>query len=106
MVGRCYSRSLRLDGDSVKLALDSVIAKPVKLSSMKLGRNDPCRCGSGKKYKQCCLGRDGASVVDLAEGIGGEVVVVQGFDHRCCWSRVWAKIAEFPAEIAVESQRH
>lgn len=21
---------------------------------MKIGRNDPCRCGSGKKYKQCC----------------------------------------------------
>ena len=23
-----------------------------------LGRNDPCHCGSGKKYKQCCLGKD------------------------------------------------
>lgn len=23
---------------------------------MKLGRNDPCHCGSGKKYKHCCLG--------------------------------------------------
>jgi hypothetical protein len=22
---------------------------------MKIGRNDPCRCGSGKKYKHCCL---------------------------------------------------
>ena len=22
------------------------------------GRNDPCRCGSGKKYKQCCLEKD------------------------------------------------
>ena len=21
---------------------------------MKIGRNDPCFCGSGKKYKQCC----------------------------------------------------
>jgi hypothetical protein len=21
----------------------------------KLGRNDPCSCGSGKKYKRCCL---------------------------------------------------
>ena len=25
-----------------------------------IGRNDPCRCGSGKKYKKCCLGRDEA----------------------------------------------
>ena len=22
---------------------------------MKLSRNDPCSCGSGKKYKHCCL---------------------------------------------------
>jgi hypothetical protein len=25
------------------------------------GRNDPCRCGSGKKYKQCCLAKDEAA---------------------------------------------
>jgi hypothetical protein len=24
------------------------------------GRNDPCHCGSGKKYKQCCLAKDEA----------------------------------------------
>jgi len=22
------------------------------------GRNEPCHCGSGKKYKQCCLDKD------------------------------------------------
>ncbi|MDT8444250.1 MAG: SEC-C metal-binding domain-containing protein [Desulfuromonadales bacterium] len=27
--------------------------KPVK-QSIKIGRNDPCPCGSGKKYKKCC----------------------------------------------------
>ena len=25
------------------------------------GRNDPCPCGSGKKYKKCCLAADGRS---------------------------------------------
>lgn len=25
---------------------------------MKVGRNDPCPCGSGIKYKKCCLGKD------------------------------------------------
>lgn len=25
-----------------------------KKESEKVGRNDPCPCGSGKKYKQCC----------------------------------------------------
>src|SRR5207244_4331493 len=24
----------------------------------KVGRNDPCPCGSGKKYKKCCLGQE------------------------------------------------
>src|SRR5262252_278622 len=27
----------------------------------KTGRNDPCPCGSGKKYKQCCLKKDEAA---------------------------------------------
>ena len=30
-----------------------------KTASQKVGRNDPCPCGSGKKYKKCC-GRDAA----------------------------------------------
>ena len=29
-------------------------AKPVLRSAPKVGRNSPCPCGSGKKYKQCC----------------------------------------------------
>jgi len=28
----------------------------------KIGRNDPCPCGSGKKYKRCCLASDEAAV--------------------------------------------
>jgi Tfp pilus assembly protein PilF len=35
----------------------------------KIGRNDPCACGSGKKYKHCCLQREdpksGAGTVDI-----------------------------------------
>ena len=29
-------------------------AKTVKRKDKKVGRNDPCPCGSGKKYKKCC----------------------------------------------------
>jgi SEC-C motif-containing protein len=35
------------DGDMVK-------QQPVRVGP-KVGRNDPCPCGSGKKYKKCCL---------------------------------------------------
>ena len=27
---------------------------PIRRTSPKIGRNDPCPCGSGKKYKKCC----------------------------------------------------
>ena len=30
-------------------------------SEAKVGRNDPCPCASGKKYKQCCMARDRAA---------------------------------------------
>ena len=33
---------------------ESKIAKKAPKKSTKVGRNDPCPCGSGKKYKQCC----------------------------------------------------
>lgn len=29
---------------------------PFVRSTPKVGRNDPCPCGSGKKYKKCCGG--------------------------------------------------
>ncbi len=31
----------------------------------KIGRNDPCPCGSGKKYKKCCFAREVAPVASL-----------------------------------------
>jgi hypothetical protein len=30
-------------------------------SAQRAGRNDPCPCGSGRKYKQCCLEKDEAA---------------------------------------------
>ena len=46
----------------------------------KIGRNDRCPCGSGKKYKQCCLAKD-----EVAERAAREqrraVVTTQAPDH-------------------------
>jgi preprotein translocase subunit SecA len=33
---------------------DTPATKTVKRDNLKVGRNDPCSCGSGKKYKKCC----------------------------------------------------
>ncbi|MBQ7097805.1 MAG: preprotein translocase subunit SecA [Clostridia bacterium] len=37
---------------------DGTIQKKPVVKATKVGRNDPCPCGSGKKYKHCCLGKD------------------------------------------------
>ena len=37
---------------------DSVQKKTPVRSSKKAGPNDPCPCGSGKKYKKCCMQND------------------------------------------------
>jgi tetratricopeptide (TPR) repeat protein len=34
----------------------------------KTGRNDPCPCGSGRKYKQCCLNRQEVQALSAHEG--------------------------------------
>ena len=36
-----------------KKQLAQPYAQPVR-TEPKIGRNEPCACGSGKKYKQCC----------------------------------------------------
>ena len=36
-------------------------AEPVRHTGQKLGRNDPCPCGSGRKYKVCCMGKTASS---------------------------------------------
>jgi preprotein translocase subunit SecA len=35
--------------------------EPIRNMGPKVGRNDPCPCGSGKKYKQCCMRKSGAA---------------------------------------------
>lgn len=33
-----------------------------KKIDMKIGRNEPCSCGSGRKYKKCCLDKQVSAV--------------------------------------------
>jgi SEC-C motif-containing protein len=44
---RVDGRWFYVDGEMVK-------AKPVVREAPRVGRNDPCPCGSGKKFKRCC----------------------------------------------------
>ena len=42
------------------MLLPFTVRRPVA----KIGRNDPCHCGSGKKYKRCCLEKDRVRLAD------------------------------------------
>jgi uncharacterized protein YecA (UPF0149 family) len=33
--------------------------EPLPPPTKKVGRNDPCPCGSGKKFKKCCMNKQG-----------------------------------------------
>lgn len=50
-----HERSSFVKKDGVWLFEDgAVIPKTIQRTGEKVGRNDPCPCGSGKKYKKCC----------------------------------------------------
>ena len=62
------------------------------------GRNDPCPCGSGKKYKHCHAGHAGALTVWQRIGlalvaaavVGGLVLAFSNRSHRAAPSGVWS----------------
>jgi len=41
-------------------------------------RNDPCHCGSGRKYKNCCLDKDESNFLSKLGVIGIIVAVILG----------------------------
>jgi len=48
-------RHYRMFKDSVKKERKTRLTNTV--AKVKIGRNDPCPCGSGKKYKRCCTNK-------------------------------------------------
>lgn len=52
------------------------VAGAERARGMKVGRNDPCPCGSGRKYKKCCLARNEAGG-GSAQDVAGEALDVR-----------------------------
>ena len=46
-----------------------------------IGRNDPCSCGSGKKYKKCCLGKNEIPIEKLIDE-ELERILLGVYEHR------------------------
>jgi SWIM/SEC-C metal-binding protein len=52
-----WKYTIRLEPDEPEDITDlEILLNPPKtiVAETKIGRNDPCSCGSGKKYKKCC----------------------------------------------------
>jgi tetratricopeptide (TPR) repeat protein len=68
----------------------------------KTGRNDPCPCGSGKKYKHCCLERD--RTAELALAVRQRVALQDQKANHAAQRQVYpAELLEYQAELQ-ESQ--
>ena len=48
------ARFRKFDGKWLYVDGDMIKPEPVRREGPKVGRNDPCPCESGKKYKKCC----------------------------------------------------
>jgi len=44
----------RFNTTSGSVARTPIALNPIPAKSLNVGRNQPCPCGSGKKYKKCC----------------------------------------------------
>ncbi len=44
--------------ESLGVYIPELIKIPIETKKDKIGRNEPCPCGSGKKYKKCCLDKE------------------------------------------------
>ena len=53
--GRAQGRAIAVAAPAYLKAASGTV-EPPRRASPKIGRNDPCPCGSGKKYKRCCQG--------------------------------------------------
>ncbi|MFA5093692.1 MAG: preprotein translocase subunit SecA [Candidatus Omnitrophota bacterium] len=54
-IGSLASRAaFAAEGQSPQASPQDAKQAPVEREAPKVGRNDPCPCGSGKKYKKCC----------------------------------------------------
>lgn len=63
--------------------LDRLIMQPIRRQAPKLGRNDPCHCGSGRKYKQCHLQQDEeAARAQPEEPPETEISLLNSFFHE------------------------
>jgi hypothetical protein len=75
-IGTAYERRHGRNLPAIKVMENPRLCSGIKTLTEKPGRNSPCPCGSDRKFKQCCLGREAemaarcheAALAQLAQG--------------------------------------
>src|SRR3990167_2233723 len=98
---------------------------------MKVGRNEPCPCGSGKKYKKCCYGRNNSVPpevhlqferlkakqlqIEKQQGLGRSIISIEfkgyrmvAVGNRMYYSQKWKTFHDFLLEYIrlIRSEEH
>jgi tetratricopeptide (TPR) repeat protein len=76
-----------------------------QVSADRVGRNDPCPCGSGKKYKACCLGKPAASAPQTA-GLLRQAEALERAGRQLEALAVFRQVAAAPAASLETAEAH
>jgi hypothetical protein len=87
-------------------------------SREKAGRNDPCPCGSGKKYKHCCLSKESSKSAPIREPLSidspwgrqraasdrltGDLLKLAAREFRECIAEAWLDFNQDPMPQSIE----
>lgn len=82
----------------------AILAKPGRCNRRTgmagIGRNDPCPCGSGKKFKHCCLGKEGRAAPNESATNASEAL------RKALEGRQFGCLKEIQAFTAEHARQH
>ena len=84
----------------------SLGTQPVRRELPKVGRNEPCPCGSGQKFKKCCEGKPVRLQVAFAEDLqSARRDRILALSSRELWQRPVGELLAAPLELLDAGQR-
>jgi SEC-C motif len=116
-----YAKSVAADDKALTATIDAAIAAlPAEVevsrggftvrAQKQPGRNDPCSCGSGQKYKKCCADKPVAEASPIAglswdEFLAGDKLTIEHVDELAIKDLLRVDFAKLPVKSLVAATR-
>lgn len=71
------------------------------MSNIRIGRNDPCPCGSGKKYKHCCIDKE---LPEFSEADNTDLLKISGYGSEVYEKAELDKFGRFYIETTADEK--